>query len=92
MTPGMVNGVRCVWPQPRRVESVEHVEEAPAPEPKSRAKVKPGEPCLHGHDYDRTPSGKCRACNREWGRRWRKEHREEVNAARRAERAARKAA
>lgn len=68
-------------------------QEAASGEPKPKAKrmgrprIKPGEPCKHGHPYDRSEAGRCRACVREASAKWAAEHPEERNAWRRKRRA-----
>ena len=74
MTPGYVNGVRIQWPEPHRAEQ----EQEPEPSRMGRPGIKPGEPCRYGHPYDRMPSGKCRACNRDAWHRHYGANREEV--------------
>ena len=79
--------------QAKKKAAKEAVGAPPKPKAKriGRPKFKPGDPCKHGHPYDRTDGGRCRACNREAAAKWAAAHVEERNAWKRESRAGRKA-
>jgi hypothetical protein len=66
MTPGHVNGVRCIWPDATYT---------PTPEPERRGGRPPVTHCIHGHDLaivGRTKKRRCKQCARDSARAWKR--------------------
>lgn len=60
MTPGHVNGVRCIWPEARDS----------TPRPSARIGRPPADECLRGHVAGRYKNGVCKECRRMLSREW----------------------